>query len=91
MLISKNEVDYLLNENIIFDYATQFYYSHPTIGKANTFTLSEKEFKEFITYAMKRDFDYTTGSEKMVERLKEMADKEGYYQSSKEKKLSKCS
>lgn len=74
----------LLNENIIFDFATDYFYSHDSIEQAKSFSLTENEYKKFVTYALSKDFNYTTGSEKMLERLKEIAEDERYYESSKE-------
>lgn len=74
----------LLNENIIFDFATDYFYSHDSIGQAKSFSLTEDEYKKFVSYALSKDFNYTTGSEKMLERLKKIAEDERYYESSKE-------
>ncbi len=73
----------LLRENIIFDFATDYFYNNPTIASAEKFQLSESDYAKFVEYASKKDFEYTTGSEKVLERLKEVAEKEQYYESSK--------
>jgi carboxyl-terminal processing protease len=74
----------LMRENIIFDFATNYYYTHPSIISAKDFKLSEEEYKEFIEFAGSQEFEYTTGSEQFLEKLKEIAESEQYFESSKE-------
>jgi carboxyl-terminal processing protease len=72
----------LLRENIIFDFATEYYYSNSSISKASDFLITEADYKEFIAFALKREFKYSTGSEKVLQRLKKIAEDEQYYESS---------
>lgn len=74
----------LMRENIIFDYATKYFYTHPSIVSAKDFKLSEEEYKEFIEFAGSQEFEYSTGSEQFLEKLKEIAESEQYFESSKE-------
>lgn len=74
----------LMRENIIFDYATKYFYTHPSIVSAKEFKLSEEEYKEFVEFAGSQEFEYSTGSEQFLEKLKEIAESEQYFESSKE-------
>lgn len=69
----------LLTKGYIFDYATKYYYNHPTIAPAADFSLSEKEFKDFETWLSGKDYSYKTESEELLGLLKEKADKEKYF------------
>jgi carboxyl-terminal processing protease len=69
----------LLTKGYIFDYATQYYYSHPTIAAAAEFSLNDKEFKDFENWLSGKDYSYKTESEELLALLKEKADKEKYF------------
>ncbi len=72
----------LMRENIVFDFATEFYYSQENITKPRDFKLSEKQYDDFISFASSKDFEYRTGSEQLLEKLKEVAENEQYFESS---------
>lgn len=74
----------LLRKDIIFDFATDFYYDNEKIASATEFKLTDEEYNKFVKYAMSKEFEYSTGSEKILERLKEVAEREQYYESAKE-------
>ncbi len=73
----------LVNKYLIFDYATKFRVSHPTIAAANNFNLSDAEYDEFTAWLGDKDYDYTTKSEKILDDLKSTAEKEKYLESVK--------
>jgi carboxyl-terminal processing protease len=68
----------LLTKNHIFDYATEYRMKHDNIGDAKKFTLSDADYNDFVTWVSKKDYDYTTRSEKILEDLKATAEKEHY-------------
>lgn len=70
----------LIAENIIFDYATQFKNENESIAPANEFVVSNKVYSEFIEFVLSKDFQYSTASEEMLKKVKEVAQKEGYYE-----------
>lgn len=70
----------LMTSNCIFNYATDYVLSHPTIAKAEEFKLSEGEYQEFQKYALAQEFKYTTASEESLKKMKETAEKEGYFE-----------
>jgi carboxyl-terminal processing protease len=69
----------LLRKQYIFDFATQYYYSHPKITAANTFELSEDDFSDFLKYLDGRNYSYKTRSEEALESFQATARKEKYY------------
>ena len=73
----------LLRKDIIFDFATDFYYDNKSIASPAEFSLSDEQYKKFVAYALKTEFDYETGSEKILEALEKSAKREKYYESAK--------
>ncbi len=70
----------LLTGNHIFNYATDYAIKNKTIAEAGTFKLSDAEFNEFKAYVLAQDFKYNTASEEMLKKVKETAEKEGYFE-----------
>ncbi len=70
----------LITSNSIFNYATDFVLAHPTIAKAEDFSLSESDYQDFQKYALAQEFKYTTASEESLKKMKETAEKEGYFE-----------
>ena len=79
-----NILFYLVNENLVFDYATQYCLKHPTIVSAEDFTLTDADYAEFKEMVKKADFKYDQQTEKMLKSLKEMAEFEGYLKGASE-------
>lgn len=69
----------LFSKNIIFDYATKYYYDHETIDPAKSFRLSDSDYDGFKSYVLEQDFTYSTASEEMLKKMKEAAEEEGFY------------
>lgn len=65
------------NDNLIFDFATTYYYNHP-VQDINTFKFSESDFKEFKNYVNNNEFSFQTETEKKVFKAMETAQKEGF-------------
>ena len=69
----------LLTKNLIFNYATEFTSKNSTISKPEEFNLSDLQYEEFKEFALNTDFSYTTASEEVLKKMKETAEKEGYF------------
>ncbi|MEM8507329.1 MAG: S41 family peptidase [Bacteroidota bacterium] len=52
--------------NILFDFATDFYYQN-TFDAVSSFTFSDDDYNSFVKYAKKSDFNFQTKTEKMLE------------------------
>ena len=79
-----NILFYLANEDMIFDYATLYVLKHPTIGKVEDFQLTDADYADFKAMLKKRNFTYDRQSESVLKKLKEIAEFEGYMESSSE-------
>ena len=79
-----NILYYLVNEDMIFDYATQYVIQHPTIAKVEDFQLTDADYADFKAMLKKRDFTYDRQSEEVLKKLKEFAEFEGYMENAKE-------
>jgi carboxyl-terminal processing protease len=72
------------NKGLLSDYATEYRINHDKIGPAATFVLTDADYDEFIAWVSKKEYDYTTRSEKLLDELKDAAEKEKYYSAIKE-------
>ena len=79
-----NILFYLVNDDMIFDYATQYVIKHPTIAKVEDFQLTDADYADFKEMLKKRGFSYDRQSEAMLKKLKEMAEFEGYMENASE-------
>ena len=73
-----NILFYLVNDNLIFNYATDYCLKHPTIPSAEKFEITDADYADFKAMVKKADFKYDQQTEKMLKNLKEMAEFEGY-------------
>lgn len=55
----------ILNENLIFDFATTYYYNN-NVTQLESFELKEKDFKLFRNFLKERDFNFETKTEKAL-------------------------
>lgn len=75
----------LMRNDLIFDYATEYYYDHPEIGKADEFQLTDTEYQHFVDWIQEKDHSYTTVVEQRIESLIASAKDEKYYDDIKDK------
>ena len=73
-----NIVFYLMNDDLIVDYATQYCWDHPTLASVDDFKLTDADYEAFKKLVKSRNFTYDRQSEKMLKSLKEIAEFEGY-------------
>ena len=91
---SNNMLFYLVAENQIFDYATDYCLKHKAIAQPEDFSITDADYEEFKERVINSDFKYDRQSNKALDALKEIAEFEGYSESAKaefealEKKLS---
>lgn len=74
---------YLVNDDVLFDYATDYCLKYPEIASPEIFALSDADYAEFKERVKKSDFTYDKESEKALEALKEIAGIEGYMEDAK--------
>lgn len=70
----------LIQKLLIFDYATDYRYRNKQVAKAGTFSLTDREYEAFKNFLEDKDYNYQTESERLLERLEEVAKKEMYYE-----------
>lgn len=69
---------YLVNDNILFEFVTEWAQQHKTIGAIEDFVVTDEDFNALKAYARERNFTYDRQSERVLKSLKEMAEFEGY-------------
>lgn len=79
-----NILFYLVRDNLIFDYATDYCLKHPAIAPAEKFELTDADYEEFKNKVKGADFKYDQQSEKILKTLKEAAEFEGYMKEASE-------
>lgn len=74
----------LFVKNILFNYATKYYYAHDHIAEPESFELTVAEYDAFKQFVLEQDFDYSTASEESLKEFKEIAEEEGFMDESKD-------
>jgi carboxyl-terminal processing protease len=69
---------YLMAENIIFDYVTEWTLNNDKIARPEQFTLSDEDYKGFVDFVKSKDFEYDKMSEQSLNQLKSIMEFEGY-------------
>ncbi len=69
----------LLGKNHIFDYASLFRKNNESIVTAKEFSLSDEQYQEFVSFLDGKDYDYTTRTEMVLEKLKKASEEDKYY------------
>ena len=79
-----NILFYLVRDNLIFNYATQYCLKHPTVPAPEDFAVTDADYEEFKAMVKKAGFSYDQQSEKILNTLKEAAKFEGYMEEASE-------
>jgi carboxyl-terminal processing protease len=77
-------IETMITKSHSFDYATLYVSKHPSIANANEFKLSDDEYNDFLKWLEGKDISYKTKTEETLLQLKEMAQKENYYEGVKQ-------
>ncbi len=80
---SRPALSLILND-ILGDYAIKYYANNSEISLPSEFTLTDKEYEEFVEYAAAREFDIRGGALTYVDEMIKIAKKEGDYDDNKE-------
>ncbi|OEK06033.1 peptidase S41 [Flavivirga aquatica] len=65
----------IVNSDLIFNYATDYYYSH-SIDNVNNLKLTDKDFSNFKAYLKTNKFSFETNTEKALYKAYEVSEKE---------------
>ena len=60
-------------KELIFNYATKYYFEHDTLYSPRNFQLSETEFQQFLVWLEDQSFDYQTPLEIKLDQALEIA------------------
>ena len=74
----------LVNEDFIFDYATQYCLTHEAPASVSDFALTDEDYKAFKDLVKSREITYDRQTERMLKNLKEVAEFEGYLEDASE-------
>lgn len=69
----------LIRKLLIFDYANKYRNTTASIAPAKEFKLTDKDWADFVAFLEGKDYGYQTDTEKALEKLKEKAKKEEYF------------
>lgn len=68
----------LLVNGHLFEYATEYVHNRPEIASAREFELTDAEYAAFVQFLSSKELEYETQTEKMLDRMREAAEREGY-------------
>jgi carboxyl-terminal processing protease len=71
-----NITEALVGKLLIFDYATLYRNTHPTLDNLRAFSLSDAEYADFVKFLSDKNYSYNTTSEKLLADLKNASTKE---------------
>ena len=77
---SSNILEVLVDNYIVFDYATEYAIGHDDIGPVDDFQFTD--WAAFVSFLEARDYDYDTPAEVKVRELAEQAESDHYLQPS---------
>lgn len=69
----------LIRKDVVFDFATDYYFKHDSIPPAASFTISDQVYDDFVLFVNQDGFDYETKSEQLLADLEEQTKEENYY------------
>jgi len=69
----------LVSNDLIFDFANAYRRANPSITSASEFTITEAIYQDLLNFLSDKTYDYTTESEKVLERFREIAEREQYF------------
>jgi len=67
-------------QNMVFDFATSYYWSHPQPSTLDSLIVTDEELEQFKTFLSERKFTYKTDSETLLDELVSVAGEEGLYE-----------
>lgn len=73
----------LMRQYLVFDYATKYQLEHDSINSPAEFDFSDAQYESFKTFLENKEYDYETQSEKLLEKLQKVAEKERYFDRAK--------
>ncbi len=72
-------INALQKQYMIFDFANMFFNQQESIAEPTSFYITEDIYDEFMVFLSGKDFSYETDSERLINRLRNTAEREKYY------------
>lgn len=69
---------YLMADNLIFDFVTEWVQEHENISPPDQFVLSDTDYESFKSFVKTKNFEYDKMSERSLNQLKNIMEFEGY-------------
>lgn len=69
----------LVIEHILFNYATKYRITNSSISSAKEFKLTDQDYADFTKFVLSHEFNYSTASSELMEKLKKTAEAENYF------------
>lgn len=82
-VFSRLAVSLVLGE-IFHEYSIKYFKENHSVEKATKFSLTDKEYEEFVKWASDKEFDHRTASEVELDKLIEITKRESFYPEIKE-------
>ena len=70
----------LVQNNLVFDFANQYFVNHPTLAEADQFVVDDQLYEQFLAFVKGKDFKYKTETEDLLEELITVSKQEKYYE-----------
>ncbi len=68
----------LVARDYLHDYSLEFFRHNRSIAPAESFTLTDSQYEDFVNFTAAKEFDDRTGTEILLSEFKEIARAEGY-------------
>jgi len=75
----------IVNQNILFDYATKYKFEHTEITKAKDFELNDNEYQDFLDWTKDKNLDFSSQMDMAINALEKISENEKYYDGLKSK------
>lgn len=72
-------VQTIYQNGFIFDYATRYANANKAPADPKTFSLTDPDYQQFVTWMKGQNYDYTNALEEKMEAMQELAKRERYY------------
>ncbi len=82
-VVYSRPVTALILGGLLDEYAVEYYKKNKKIASAEEFSLTDKEYMEFVKYVASKDFDSRTGEEILFDHLIKQAKESGNYEKNK--------
>lgn len=78
-----NLIFYLSNDDVLIDWGTRYFQSHPSIPAVSDFAITDEDYADFKKMVKESNFEYDRQSGKRLDELKKTIQFEGYYDDAK--------